>query len=374
MYWLSIIINRGNKIKIYNDVKSLLHEDNITYINIRRLETDELYEKKSNLGPKLYRQNQEDILYKKYMDQKPISSDHALFFCQSDAEKAKHIVNKLQSRYANLDKPITKLKAWDLNKDGRIEKDEMKGMLSKMNIHLNDNLLHEFFKIFQTNEMKANHGKQNDVDTETISYPIFLQTIMKHNFDIDTENKRDSKLLTPPQKKKKIYKIRDIDDESLQIFQRLRNKAERKFNSRQFTTATFRFLDKNYDSFINHQEFRDRLKYIDTSLTPKEAERIIKVLDVNNEGRIGLNQFAQCWNYSTLDTAHRDHQSMRPNPIRPKFNIFDSIDPNSTYYASNKERFNRSPFIPKSKYTQVSPSKQFKKNASNTDYNILHHT
>ena len=55
-----------------------------------------------------------------------------------------------------LNKLLTKLKAWDINKDGRIEKDEMDGMLRKMNIHLSHAELDEFFNIFHHNE-KAKH-------------------------------------------------------------------------------------------------------------------------------------------------------------------------------------------------------------------------
>lgn len=369
-------LNKRNKENIYNKLSSLCDDDNITFSNLRQIDIEDL--NTNYLGDKIYRTNREQLLYQKYLN--PVNrknnnnystNDGKLFFCESDKEKATEIVSKLQNRYSNLEKPLSKLKCWDINKDGRIERDEMQKMLNKMNIYLNNNELNEFFKLFHKNEIKRKGNKSN-IDEETISYPIFLQTIMKHDFDSENDkNQRNTLLLTPPQKKKKPQQIGNIDEYSLKILQRLRNRAETKFGSKNLSTNVFRYLDTNFDAFINHNEFKSKLKYIDTQITPKQSEKIIKLMDPSNDGQIRYNQFAQCFNFPIKKESKYIYNDNPHKRLNTK--IFD-IDPNSTYYISTKERFNKNKYIPHSNNSNnISPTKQSKKNISNTNYNILHH-
>jgi len=391
-------LNHDNHRNIYQKLTTLSKgdSDRITFKDLRGIETDALYAHSLGMN-KPVRVSHEDSLFRQYLD--PIKSSKArhgeLFFLQTDQERAQQIVDTLQSRYATLDRPLAKLKCWDINKDGRIERDEMKGMLSKMNIEMTDKELDEFFKIFDRNEAKfrsrgprasylrqrpnAENEENEAAEANTISYPIFLQTIMKHDFDDDPKEREGDRLLSPPQKKNKRQEIGDIDAESFRILTRLRSAAERRFKSGHLTTDVFRYLDANYDAFVNHDEFRNKLKHIDTEMTPNQANRIIALMDPDNAGMIKFGQFAQCFNVP-------DQEKVNYNMLRPhcrtqgrgqrahsqRLDLFDT-DPKSAMFASNEDRFNRSPFVPKGN-SKGSPSKHSQRNQTKQSYNILHHS
>jgi len=386
-------LNDENHRNIYQKLTTLSKgdDDRVTFKDLRRIQIDTLCA--HSLGSKPVRASHEDALFRHYLD--PIKSSKArhgeLFFLQTDKERAHQIVDTLQSRYATLDRPLAKLKCWDINKDGRIERDEMKGMLSKMNIAMTDKELDEFFRIFHRNEQKfrsrgprASYLKQRlDAENEgaeaveaakTISYPIFLQTIMKHDFDDDPKDREGDRLLSPPQKKNKPPQIGDIDAESFRILKRLRSAADTKFKSGHLTTDVFRYLDANYDAFVNHEEFRNKLKHIDTKMTPEQANRIIALMDPENAGMIKFGQFAQCFNVPDQERINynmlRFHRRQRGGK-GGRLDLFDT-DPKSAMFASNEDRFNRNPFVPKAK--SVEAPRHSQKNQSKESYNILHHS
>lgn len=342
----------------------------VTFSNLRQIDIEDT----NYLGDRLSRLNQEQRLYRQYLNPlNPKTNDNQIFFCENDREAAQKIINKLQTRYNNLEKPLTKLKCWDLNRNGKIEKSEMKKILNKMNIYLNENQLNEFFNIFHSNERKYQQiaekkNKNHIIDPNTISYPVFMQTITgRNNFNEDIS--RNNHLLKSPKRKEINIKPIDIDNDTMNILGRLRNRAETKFGSNNLATNVFRYLDVNFNSNISHNEIKDRLKYIDSEITPKQASKMVKLFDPNNNGSVKFNRFAQCFNFP----IHKETKYLYNDNPHKRLNksIFD-IDPRSTYFASNKQRFNKNKFIPKSLSIQ-SPTKELKVNKSNASYNILHH-
>jgi len=373
-------LNQQKHATVYNKLVNLCSNDaqNITYkglhnINVNKLATN-------RLGEKSKRQNHELTLYQQYLNpvspRKKRAKMSKLFYCKSDKEKASRVIQQLQDRYNNLYKPLTKLKVWDVDKDGQIDKGELKGMMeNKMNIYLDEGEFNEFFSFFKRNEAKSKKLKRKS-EVDCISYPIFLQTIMQHDFD-EESNERDVKLLTPPQKKPRATIVGDLDKESMRILGRLRDRAEGKFGSKQLTTDVFRFLDMNKNTMINHDEFRQKLKHIDSDITTKEADKVIELMDPENEGKVHYGQFAQCFNRPVRKKMKPFSCFMEPpkasvydSPLRGSAHIFD-IDPKSTHYASTKEQYKRGPFVAKATEKIMSPSK---KNKSVMGYNILHHT
>lgn len=393
-------LNADNHRNIHSKLQSLSQCDGerVTFKDLRRIQIDNLCA--LSLGDKPQRVDHEEALFRSYLDPKRSSkAKHGeLFFLKTDAERAQHVVETLQSRYATLDRPISKLKCWDINKDGRIERDEMRGMLSKMNMTMSNGELDEFFKIFRRNEAKfrsrgprasylrqrldAEHAEAEAMGAEeTISYPIFLQTIMKHDFDDDPVEREGDRLLSPPRKRKKPPKIGDVDTDSFRILDRLRSAAERKFGNEHLARNMFRYLDANYDAMVNHEEFRGKLKHIDTQMTPDEATKIIALMDPEDFGEIKFAEFAQCFNlpdaervnFNMLRRRTLATPNMGPQSKRHSLNVFDT-DPKSAMFVSNKERFSRSPFVPNANSVPVLSSQQSqKKNESKAEYNILHH-
>jgi len=190
---------------------------------------------------------------------------------------ASSIVNKLRSRYRNMNDVKMAFATIDKNGDGLINKDEL--------IEGNVFNLQEVNSLFQL----CDSNKDGEIDLEEFIgaiYPVVSKAILKLTKDV--KNVEEARWL-------------------------------------------FRKLDKDGDGLISQEEMR---KY-GSRMTSKEIEAIFAIGDINNDGEIDINEFINvlCPNASTLIARI----SKEFKNIESAQAMFHEIDSNSDGKISKSE-------------------------------------
>lgn len=69
-----------------------------------------------------------------------------------------------------------------------------------------------------------------------------------------------------------------------------------------FFQETFRAFDKNSDGFISVKEIQKTMKDLGESLTSKQAKEMLKVADINGDGKLSKEEFRHLFNQLTQFT------------------------------------------------------------------------
>ena len=219
-------------------------------------------------------------------------------------------------------------KAYDLNNDGFIDKDELQNAMKKMveQDRISKDELDEAMK--EADRMMREADRNGD---GRIDYNEFARFVVKEMFGSDVESlsseEEDEEDLLAK------FKEIDLDGDGFIDINELRARAkldgvdiseaelkvmvcygdsngdgkidfdefvkmyrEEEQDDEQMMLSTFRTFDLNNDGFIDKEEFRTVMKTLDAEFTEEHLEELMKKGDVDGNGQIDYAEFIKLWN------------------------------------------------------------------------------
>ena len=317
------LLSKNMKLNIYELMNKLCNGE-INLQNLRKIDiTREYY-----LGDTIKRDDYTEILRKKYLNNKQKIRSPELYYINDPNIAANIILHKMVNKYNNKISSVKLLKNWDLDCDHRIQKNEAKIMLQLMNIHLNDDEMNAWFDIFLKNETCEHHLKDG-----CVSYDVFFRTMHGGFYD---QHNLDG-LLDLPQKNNNYINKNKLNNELIILINKIKNIFWKKFGDKQFCTKLFRYIDINKNGIISHNELKIRLMLLDNTINEIDINKLCQYMDPNNTGNIYYEQFISCFGNTNVSVIKQNKKNIKQKYTESGLNI----DPNSSFYINDKDRFIR---------------------------------
>ncbi|XP_054160484.1 calcium-binding protein E63-1-like [Oppia nitens] len=133
----------------------------------------------------------------------------------------------------------TAFQMFDMNRDGKVNEEEMKSMLNKLGIQINDNLV---------KQMIASASKNGDGLITESEFLIWLSKI-------------------------KTHKDNDVEED---------------------LKAAFSVFDSDKNGFITRDELKSAMQLIGETITDRDLDQLLNATDIDKDGKINYEEFIKC--------------------------------------------------------------------------------